>query len=169
MLQQKNNVKYESAEPYSQVVHSSGLLPESAASAAEGPTSASSARPESSEVQIQPPPELPQPQQIRRRITGNQAPLEFEINMINSLQQGIFEINEKSVNSDQEEVDKISDFKNGIKVIFKANQRRKSRKPSRKSSFHPAVQVMKYLVSVPHPIPLIQYLASYCQEKIKQR
>ena len=38
-------------------------------------------------------------------ITGKQAPSEFEINMINSLRQGIFEINEKSVNSDQDEVD----------------------------------------------------------------
>ena len=101
LLQQKNNVKYESAESDSQVVHSSGLLPESAASSAEGATSASAARPSessSADVQTQPPPGLPQPQQIRRRVTGKQAPSEFEINMINSLKQGIFEINEKSVN-----------------------------------------------------------------------
>ena len=34
-----------------------------------------------------------------------QAPSEFEINIINSLKQGIFEVNAKSVNSHQEEVD----------------------------------------------------------------
>ena len=36
LLQQKNNVKYESAESDSQVVHSSGLLHEAAASSTEG-------------------------------------------------------------------------------------------------------------------------------------
>ena len=59
--------------------------------------------------------------------------------MINSLKQGIFEINEKSVNSDQAEVDQelhlLQDlrFKNGIKVIFKTTQRRKLSKPWRKN------------------------------------
>ena len=43
---------------------------------------------------------------------------------------------------------------------MKAIQRRKSRKLSRKCSFHFAVQVMKYM---------IQYLSIYCREKIKQR
>ena len=87
------------------MVHSSGLLPELAASSAEGATSASSVRPsESPEVQTQSPSGLTQHQQVRRRIFGKQAPSEFEINMINSLKQGIFEINEKSINSDQEEV-----------------------------------------------------------------
>ena len=78
---QRNNVKYESAESDSQVIHSSGLLPELAASA-------SAARPSESStpsVQIQTSPGLPQPQQISRRVTGKQAPSEFEINIINSL------------------------------------------------------------------------------------
>ena len=86
-------------------VHSSGLFPEPAASPAEGAASTSSARAsESSSVQTQPPPGRPQPQQIRS-VTGKQAPSEFEINMIKSLKQGIFEINEMSVNTNQEEVD----------------------------------------------------------------
>ena len=109
LLQQKNNVKYESAESDSPVVHSSGLLPQSTASSAEGATSGSATRPSesssSTRVQIQLPPGLPQPHQIRRRVTGKQPPSEFEINMIISLKEGILEIKEKSINTDQSEVD----------------------------------------------------------------
>ena len=45
--------------------------------------------------------------EIKRRVTGNQAPSEFEINMTNSIKEDISEINEKSLNNDQLEVDQL--------------------------------------------------------------
>ena len=64
---------------------------------------------------FKPPPDIPQPHQIKRRVTGKQAPSEFEINMINSIKEGILEINEKSIDSDQSEVDQELQLLQGLR------------------------------------------------------
>ena len=128
--------------------------PASMASSVEGATSQSSQSSSarlSESVQTQPPPRLPQPQQqqVRRRIAGKQAPSEFEINMLNSPKEGILDINENSINSDQE--GQIKNF-NCLKISnfsrhrFKVTQRKKSRKPSKRSSSHPVVQITKRMI-----------------------
>ena len=101
LLQQRNQVTFESSEIDSRVIHSpdsiQGSHPQGAPSvpSAEGASSSDQGMPH--------PPGLPQPPepQARRRITAKQTPSEFEINMITSLKQGILEINDYSVNSDQ--------------------------------------------------------------------
>ena len=107
LLQQKNQVTFETSESDSRVIHSLDSLQESSAQGASSVPSAEGAS--SSDQGIPHPPGLPQPQptepQVRRRITGKQPPSEFEVNMITSLKQGILEINEHSVNSDQREED----------------------------------------------------------------
>ena len=87
--------------------------------------------------------------------------------MITSLKQGILEINEHSVNSDQKRKKiknfncfRTSDCKNGIKEIFRDTQGMKLRKLSRRSSPHQAAQVMKYM---------IQCLSICYQAKIRRR
>ena len=105
LLQQRNQVTFESSESDSRVIHSPDSLQESSA---QGASSVPSAEGASSSDQgipqgIPHPPGLPQPP--RRRITGKQPPSEFEVNMITSLKQGILEINQYSVNSDQREED----------------------------------------------------------------
>ena len=62
------------------------------------------------------PPGLPQPQQIKTGVTGKQTPSEFEINMTDSLKEGILEINEKSINSDQSEVVQELQFLQDLKL-----------------------------------------------------
>ena len=104
LLQQRNQVAFESANTDSRVIHSPDPLQESSAQGASSVPSAEGAS-SSDHHGIPHPPGLPQPQQPRRRITGKQPPSEFEINMINSLKQGILEINDFSVNSDQREDD----------------------------------------------------------------
>ena len=100
-LQQKNQVTFETLESDSRVTHSPDSLQESSAQGASSVPSAEGAS--SSDQGIPHPPGLPQPP--RRRITGKQPPSEFEVNMSTSLKQGILEINEHSVNSDQREED----------------------------------------------------------------
>ena len=101
LLQQRNQVTFESSESDSRVIHSPDPLQESSSQGAPSVPSGEGAN--SSDQGIPHPPGLPQP--FRRRITGKQPPSEFEINMITSLKQGILEINEDSVNSDQREED----------------------------------------------------------------
>ena len=131
LLQQKNNVKYEPAESDSHIVHSSGLTPDSMASSAKGATSASATRPSESSsstgVQVQPPPGLPQPQPVRRRVTGKQAPSEFEINVINSLTEGILEINKTPINSDRSEGDQALQLLQDLRLHSRVVSRRYSR------------------------------------------
>ena len=102
LLQQRNQVTFESSERDSRVTHSPDPLQDSSTQGASSVPSAEGAS-SSDHHGIPHPPGLPQP--IRRTITGKQPPSEFEINMINSLKQGILEINEFSVNSDQGEED----------------------------------------------------------------
>ena len=105
LLQQRNQVTFESSESDSRVIHSPDSLQDSSAQGASSVPSAEGAS--SSDQGIPHPPGLPQPteHQARRRITGKQPPSEFEVNMITSLKQGILEINQYSVNSDQREED----------------------------------------------------------------
>ena len=98
LLQQRNQVTFESSESDSRVIHSPDSLQESSA---QGVPSAEGVS--SSDQGIPHPPGLPQPP--RRRIIGKQPPSEFEVNVITSLKQGILEINQYSVNSDQGEED----------------------------------------------------------------
>ena len=91
LLQQRNQVTFESSESDSRVIHSPDPLQESSAQGASSVPSAEGAS-SSDHHGIPHPPGLPQPQPPRRRITGKQPPSEFEINMINSLKQGILEI-----------------------------------------------------------------------------
>ena len=85
LLQQKNQVTFETSESDSRVIHSPDSLQESSA---QGATSVPSAEGASSSDQGTPHPPGP-PQPPRRRITGKQPPSEFEVNMITSLKQGI--------------------------------------------------------------------------------
>ena len=105
LLQQRNQVTFESSESDSRVIHSPDSLQDSSAQGASSVNSAEGAS--SSDQGIPHPPGLPQPteHQARRRITGKQPPSKFEVNMITSLKQGVLEINEYSVNSDQSEED----------------------------------------------------------------
>ena len=102
LLQQRNQVTFESSESDSRVIHSPDSLQDSSAQRASSVPSAEGTS-SSDRPLPHPPPGLPQP--IRRRITGKQPPSEFEVNMIASLKQGILEINNYSVNSDQGEED----------------------------------------------------------------
>ena len=75
LLQQKNQVTFESPETDSRVIHSPDSLQESSAQGASSVPSAEGAS--SSDQGIPHPPGLPQPS--RRRITGKQPPSEFEV------------------------------------------------------------------------------------------
>ena len=101
LLQQRNQVKFESSESDSRVTHSPDSLQDPSSQGAPSVPSAEGAS--SSDQGIPHPPGLPQP--TRRTITGKQLPSEFEVNMITSLKQGVLEINQYSVNSDQKEED----------------------------------------------------------------
>ena len=104
LLQQRRQVTFESSQTDSRVIHSPDSLQDSSSQGASSVPSAEGAS--SSDQGIPHPPGLPQPQpQVRRRITGKQLPSEFEINMLTSIKQGILEINNYSVNSDQREED----------------------------------------------------------------
>ena len=79
--------------------------------------------------------------------------------MVNSLKQGVFEINEKSVNSDQEEVDQERQLLQDLRLQewYQGDLQGYSEKEVKEAT---VVQVMKYMV---------QCLSNSFQEKIKPK
>ena len=94
LLQQRNQVTFESSESDSRVTHSPDPLQESSAQGASSVPSAEGAS-SSDHHGIPRPPGFSH--LIRRRITGKQPPSEFEINMINSLKQGVLALGDQRI------------------------------------------------------------------------